>query len=263
MVTSEAPSLADRKVLVVGASSGIGAATAKAAHNAGAQVAVSARRRDRLESVVAEMGGGHLVAADATDPGEVRQMVVDAATALGGLDLVVYAAGFGVLQPLAETDPQTWQSVYAVNVIGANLVAGAAIDHLGTDGIMAFVSSRTVGDANGLFASYAASKAALDHCIRTWRVEHPDKRFLRVVMGNCQPTEFANHMGLDLLGDALELWVEQAIPGGMMHVDDVGQTLVSSLAVALDHPEIDIPELAMDARREPLPSPGEAGPDQT
>ncbi len=243
-------SIEGRRVLVVGASSGIGAATATAAHNAGAKVAVSARRADRLQELVEVMGGGHWVAADATNPEAVRHMVSEVAESLGGLDLVVYAAGYGVLQPLADCDPETWRSVYSVNVVGANLVAGAALAHLGTDGIVAFVSSRVVGDTNGLFASYGASKAALDHCIRAWRVEHPDRRFVRVVMGNCQPTEFADHMGLDLIGDAFEIWERQGIPGGLMHVDDVGAALVATLAVALNHPEIDASEIRFDARPE-------------
>ncbi len=242
------------RLLVVGASSGIGAAVAKAAAVAGNNVAVSARRADKLDSVVAEMGSGFAIVGDATEPEDARRVVAEAATHLGGLDLVVYVAGFGVLQPLVATDPDTWTSVYKVNVVGANLIAGAAIEHLGPDGVMAFVSSRTVEDANALFASYSASKAALDQCIRTWRVEHPDRRFVRVVMGNCQPTEFVNQMGMDLLGPALEAWDRQAVPGGMMHVDDVGAALVESLAVALAHPEIDCSELKFDARIPPSTS---------
>lgn len=241
-----------RRVLVVGASSGIGAAVAAAARAAGADVAISARRAERLHELRDGIGGAHVLAADATDAAATRAMVDEASRLMGGLDLVVYAAGYGVLQRLKDTDPDTWQSIYAVNVVGANVVAGAAIEHLGADGVMAFVSSRTVVDASGLFSAYAASKAALDLCIRTWRIEHPDRRFVRVVMGNCQPTEFAAHMGDDLLGDALTLWAKQGLPGGLMHVDEVGATLIDSLAVALDHPEIDLPEIQMDARRDDL-----------
>ena len=237
-----------KRVLIVGASAGIGAATAKAAARAGAEVAVVARRADALEAVVAEMGGGHAFAADASDADAARKAVDDAAEAMGGLDLVLYAAGYGVLQRLVDCEPETWSSVYAVNVIGANLIAGAAVPHLGRDGVVAFLSSRTREDANAMFASYSASKAALDQCIRVWRIEHPDRRFIRVVMGNCQPTEFANQMNMDLLGDALGAWEKQAIPGGFMHVDDVGEALVRSLAVSLDHPDIDMSEMKLDAR---------------
>ncbi len=240
--------LAGRRVLVVGASSGIGAGLARAVVDAGGDVAVSARRAERLDELVAQMGRGHAVAGDTTDPVEARRVAAAATATMGGLDLMVDVAGYGVLQPLMETEPDVWTDVYRVNVIGANLAAGAALEHLDRDGICAFVSSRTVEDANAIFASYSASKAALDQCIRTWRVEHPDRRFIRVVMGNCQPTEFPNSMGMDLLGDAMTAWEQQALPGGMMHVDDLGRALAEGLAVALDHPDIDCSELKFDAR---------------
>jgi len=235
-------------VLVVGASSGIGAALARAVAAGGGQVAVSARRSDRLEELVAQMGTGYVVPGDATDPDDARRVADDAATALGGLDLMVYVAGYGVLQPLVETDPDTWTDVFRVNVVGANLAAAAALDHLGPDGIAAFVSSRTVDDANPMFATYSATKAALDQCIRVWRHEHPDRRFVRIVMGNTAPTEFADHMRPERLGEALEAWQGLGIPGGMMDVDDVGRALAEALAVALDHPGIDSSEIRFDAR---------------
>ncbi|HJM31748.1 MAG: short-chain dehydrogenase [Acidimicrobiaceae bacterium] len=240
--------LEGRRVLVVGASSGIGAALAKAVVATGGQVAVSARRSDRLDELVAEMGGGHALPGDATDPGDARRVAEAAAEAMGGLDLMVYVAGYGVLQPLVETDPDTWTDVFRVNVVGANLAAAAALDHLSPDGIAAFVSSRTVDDANPLFATYSITKAALDQSIRVWRNEHPDRRFVRIVMGNTAPTEFADHMRPERLGEALEAWQGLGIPGGMMDVDDVGRALAESLAVALDHPGIDSSEIRFDAR---------------
>lgn len=240
--------LAGRKVLVVGASSGIGAAVAKAVVSAGGEVAVTARREDALNDLVAEMGAGHAFAGDATIRDDAQRVAAEAAEAMGGLDLVIYVAGYGVLQRLRDTDPDTWVDVFKVNVVGANLAAAAALDHLSPEGVVAFVSSRTVEDANGIFASYSSTKAALDQCIRTWRVEHPEFRFVRVVMGNAQPTEFANQMGMDLMGDALTQWEKQKIPGGMMHVDDVAKAMVSALAVSLNHPEIDASELKFDAR---------------
>ena len=240
--------LAGRRVLVIGASSGIGAAVAKAAVASGGVVTVSARRQPLLDELVTEIGAGHAVAGDATVPDDARRVAASAAKAMGGLDLVVYVAGYGVLQALCDTDPDTWIDVFKVNVVGANLAAAAALEHLSPEGVVAFVSSRTVEDANGLFASYSSTKAALDQCIRTWRIEHPEFRFVRIVMGNCQPTDFVNQMGMDLLGDALTQWEKQAIPGGMMHVDDVATAMASALAVSLDHPDIDASELKFDAR---------------
>jgi len=239
------------RVLVVGASSGIGAGVARAVVAEGGKVALAARRSERLQALVEELGCGFPVMGDAGDAEQARGLVDQAAEAMGGLDLVVYAAGYGPLQRLAETTPDTWTDVYRVNVIGANLIAGASLAHLDHRGIVAFVSSRTVEDSNAYFAPYSASKAALDQSIRSWRVEHPEHRFVRVVMGNCQPTEFDQHMGLDLLDAAITAWGAQGIPGGLMHVDDVGRALIGSLAVSLAHPDIDMPEIKMDARVRP------------
>ncbi len=240
--------LAGRRLLIVGASAGIGAALACQAASAGAEVTVSARRAGALGVLVDKMGCGHAVVGDASDPDDARRVVDEAVRAMGGLDAMVYAAGHGVLQRLEDTDPELWTDLYRVNVIGANLVTAAAINHMDRNGVCAYLSSRTVGDVNAFFTPYTATKAALDQCIRAWRVEHPDRRFLRVVMGNCQPTEFGEHMGDDLLGPALEAWERQAVPGGLMHVDDVAHWLARSLATVLDHPEIDASDLSLDAR---------------
>ncbi|GIR38473.1 MAG: hypothetical protein CM15mP49_38580 [Actinomycetota bacterium] len=119
---------------------------------------------------------------------------------MGGIDLMFYVAGYGVLSTYWETDPDVWTDVYRVNVLGANLAASAALDHMDRDGICAFMSSRTVGDANALFGSYSASKAALDQCIRTWRVEHPDRRFIASPWA-IHSRRIANQMGVELLGE--------------------------------------------------------------
>jgi NAD(P)-dependent dehydrogenase (short-subunit alcohol dehydrogenase family) len=239
----------DRNVLVVGASSGIGAAFARAASAAGANVTVAARRAAPLDALVGELGSGHAVAGDASNAPDAHRIADFAAQQMGGIDLLLYTAGYGVLQRIDEIDAEVWLDVYRVNVIGANLMAAAVLPHLQPDGVCAFLSSRTVDDTNALFASYAASKAALDHCLRTWRVEHPERRFVRVVMGNCQPTAFAERMGSDdIITDALIAWERQAIPGGLMHVGAVGRALVDALGVTLDHPEIDSSEIKFDAR---------------
>jgi NAD(P)-dependent dehydrogenase (short-subunit alcohol dehydrogenase family) len=241
--------LAGRRVLVVGGSSGIGAAFARAAAASGARVAVSARRADALAAVVEAMGAGLAVPGDVTVPDDARAVVDTAAEALGGLDLVLYAAGAGVLGRLGDIDPEVWVDLFRLNVVGATLVTRAALAHLGDDGVVAYLSSRTVEDVNAMFASYHVTKAALDQSIRGWRVEHPDRRFVRVVMGNTQPTGFADRMGADLVHAAIEAWAAQALPGGLMHTDDVGRALAEALTVVLEHPDIDSTELKLDARR--------------
>ena len=143
-----------KRILVVGASSGLGAAFAKAAVLQGALVTVSARREDRLEELVAEMRSGFAVSGDATLSEDAKRVAELAAEQMGGIDLMFYVAGYGVLQPIEETDPDVWTDVYRVNVLGANLAAAAALRYMDRDGICAFMSSRTVGDANARVGSY-------------------------------------------------------------------------------------------------------------
>ena len=94
-----------KKILVIGASSGLGAAFAKAAVSQAALVAVSARREDRLDELVAEMGSGFAVPGDATLPDDATRVAGLAAELMGGIDLMFYVAGYGVLQPIGETNP--------------------------------------------------------------------------------------------------------------------------------------------------------------
>jgi NAD(P)-dependent dehydrogenase (short-subunit alcohol dehydrogenase family) len=211
-------------------------------------VAVAARRSERLEEAFGATSAVQ-VPADATDVAEVAAMVATANEALGGFDLVLYAAGGGTLAPLVSTDPESWAHDHQVNVIGANLVCAAALEHLAPDGVTAFVSSRGPLDNHWGLASYASSKAALDTAVEGWRVEHPDRRFLRIVMGNTMPTEFAADFAPDIAGVAVARWLAQGIPLDVMEVGDVAELLVELFGIILAHPGIDIPDVRLDARR--------------
>lgn len=243
------PTLDGRRVLVVGASAGIGEAFARSAVAAGAQVCVSARRLDRLQALVDELGAGHAVACDVTEGGSCAALVGDAVEVLGGLDLVLYTAGTAVLAPLGRADADAWRSSYEVNVVGPAMVARAAVPHLSTAGLVGFLSSEAVHELRWGMGTYAATKSALDTAIRYWRHEHPDRRFARIVVGATMPTEFgANFTDAELLTEALERWAGSGISMTAMETSDVGQHLAELLAVVLAHPEIDVPDLYLDAR---------------
>jgi NADP-dependent 3-hydroxy acid dehydrogenase YdfG len=167
--------LAGRAVLVVGASSGIGAATAHAAAGAGARVGVLARRADRLDELVGALAGtGHVAeAADVTDP-EALGAAVDALAARLGAPLhgVVAAAGVMSLGSVAGTDLARWREILDVNVAGLLATARAGLPHLGPGGTFVVVSSmsgRRVPSAAG--GVYAASKHAAHAVAETLRLE--------------------------------------------------------------------------------------------
>lgn len=245
------PSLDGARILVVGASAGIGRAFALSAAAMGARVCVSARRADRLEDLVAEMGSGSSVVADVTDPVSCTSLVTTANEHLGGFDLVLHTAGSARLLPLTATTAEVWQQTCAVNFIAPNLVCTAALPFMAPDGIMAFMSSESAHETRWGLAAYSSSKAGLDASINSWRVEHPERRFQRIVMGATFPTEFGDAFG-EVLDEAIGRWMAAGVSMTAMDPADVGQHLAELYAVLLAHPQVDVPDLSLDPRGAPF-----------
>ncbi|MDH3706228.1 MAG: SDR family oxidoreductase [Acidimicrobiia bacterium] len=222
--------------MVVGASSGLGRCIGVGLAQRGGRVALLARRQERLESAVAEAGNGAVaVACDVTDPESVRSAITEAADELGGIDALVYTPGIGTLMRIEDTDADTWQQVFATNVVGASLVTAAALPHLQhTSGCAMYLSSVSASETPpwpGL-GSYAVSKAALDKLVESWRAEHPELGFTRIVVGECAGgegeamTEFAADWDRELLGDLVSTWVDrQYMTGALMDVDNLITTV--------------------------------------
>ena len=126
--------LAGTAALVTGASSGIGAATARRLAEHGASVALVARRRDRLDALAAEIGkaGGTALAveADITDRVQAEAAIQQAAGRFGRLDTLVNNAGLMLLGPVAGADPEEWDRMIAINVQGLLYTTRAALPHL-------------------------------------------------------------------------------------------------------------------------------------
>ena len=120
--------------LITGASSGIGAATARQLGDHGAAVALVARRRDRLEALAAEIdqAGGTALVVDAniTDRTQAEAAVQQAVERLGGLDTLVNNAGLMLLGPVVGADTQEWDRMIAINVQGLLSTTRAALPHL-------------------------------------------------------------------------------------------------------------------------------------
>jgi NAD(P)-dependent dehydrogenase (short-subunit alcohol dehydrogenase family) len=220
------------RVAVVGASSGLGRCLGVGLARRGAQVALLARRKDRLDDAVTEAGQGAVaVRCDVTDQQSCQDAVEEAARALGGIDALVYAPGIGTLARLADLDLDTWRRTFDTNVIGAALITAAALPHLqATSGTAAYLSSISASMTPpwpGL-GSYAVSKAALDKLVEAWRAEHPQVGFTRVVVGDCAGgegaglTEFAAGWDLALMGEVHPIWAARGyLSGSLLDVDEL------------------------------------------
>ena len=140
--------LSGRTALVTGASAGIGRAVALNLSRAGANVAVTARRTERLEEVCEEIraeGGQALpLAADAASLEEVRTVVARTIAELGGLDILVNNAGIMKISPIAENRIEDWTRMVDVNVKGVLHFLSASLP----SGNIPTVSSRGNGFAH-------------------------------------------------------------------------------------------------------------------
>ncbi len=171
--------LAGRVAVVTGASSGIGAATARALGRAGATVVASGRRAEAVETTtaaIAQAGGrASTVVGDVTDPGFCRALVEAAVDRHGRLDIVVNAAGTIVRGDATETTDGEWHRVMTTNVDSVFHVSRAAVTAMrsaGNGGAIVNLGS-TVGlvGAAGLPA-YCASKGAVVLLTKAMALDH-------------------------------------------------------------------------------------------
>ena len=153
-------SLAGRRVWLVGASSGIGAALADELVRRGARVAVTARRRERLE----EVSGGRMTVlpADVTDAAALTGAAEDAARELGGLDVVVWCAGYWKRTDAAHWDVDEFARHVEVNLLGLSTVLGAVLPTMVRRRAGHIVGVASVAGYRGLpgAEAYGATKAA-------------------------------------------------------------------------------------------------------
>lgn len=178
--------------VVTGASSGIGAATARSLAAAGYHVFCAARRSDRVEALAAEIGGTP-VTCDVTDAASVAALVD---TVGGTLDVLVNNAGgaFGST-PVAQADAEEWRRMFDVNVIGLMQVTRALLPALVASGAGAILN---VGSTAGRIAyeggaGYTAAKHGTQVVTETLRLELWDQpvRVMEIAPGMVKTDEFA------------------------------------------------------------------------
>lgn len=133
MTSEQSHTHSDRVFLITGASSGIGAATARQAVEAGWRVVLAARSRERLDALADELGGPQralAVTCDVTDWDDQQRMVEQTLSTFGALDVAFANAGFGGPRGFLSDTPEHWRELVLTNVYGAALTLRACIPAL-------------------------------------------------------------------------------------------------------------------------------------
>lgn len=230
--------IAGTRMLIIGASSGIGQALAIAAHSRGANVALAARRVDLL-SKLADRLHGSAYELDVSDPRAVETVIDDVAANFGKLDAVVFTSAVVPFALIEDTDVETWLHAYAVNAVGASHVLRAALPHLADNATIVVASSHDVGRPRAGVAAYHASKAGLDEILRSWRAEHPELAVVRVSVGPTCDTEILRGADRELLADLYRAWARGGqIPEEMSSVEDVANAMLSLIAMSRANPTV-------------------------
>ncbi len=207
----------DGKVAVVtGASSGLGVAFAEALAQAGADVALGARRADRLQDTKAlvEATGRRAitVATDVAKPEDCTALIEAAVRDLGHIDILVNNAGVGTAVPATRETPEQFRSVIDVNLNGAYWMAQAAGRVMGPGSSIINISSVLGLTTAGLpQAAYAASKAALNGLTRDLAQQWTGRKGIRV--NSIAPGFFASEMTDQYPPEYLEM-MKFRIPAG-------------------------------------------------
>lgn len=164
--------LQQAKVLITGGSSGIGKATARQLAEAGAEVVIAARTRDKLERAAEEVGAVPIVC-DVGNEQQVKELIPATVEALGGYNVLINNAGYGNSRKLVDVSTEEMKSQLRTNTIGAMMVAreSARVFMNNKYGNIINVSSSSGkrGYAGG--TTYVASKFALSGMTECWRAE--------------------------------------------------------------------------------------------
>ena len=231
-------SVSGKRVLVIGASAGLGKETALQLVKAGAKVSMAARRQEVLDGLVKEAGGGSIaVQCDVRDERSCEQAVARTAKLFGGLDALVYSTGGARPVLLADATAEQWRWSLDTNLIGASLVTKAALPHLQASfGRVVYFGSISANDQvpRKAMAPYVVSKAALNTLIEAWRGEHPEIAFTRFQIGDTLGTDFGLGWSAEEMSYVKD-WAEAGLLfDRVMKPSDVAETTVQILGARED-----------------------------
>ena len=217
-----------RVAIVTGASSGLGVTIAHALAEAGADIALGARRADRLVETRAlvEKTGRRVIASttDVADPDDCERIVEDTVAKFGRVDILVNNAGVGVVAPALGQSREEFRRTIDVNLLGCHWMACAAAQAMNGSGSIVNVSSIiALTTANTPQAAYAASKAGLLGLTRDLAQEWTSRRGVRV--NAVAPGYFASEMTAEHR-DAMDVLVARASTGRMGEPEELAAAVL-------------------------------------
>jgi clavulanate-9-aldehyde reducatase len=222
-----------RVAVVTGASSGIGEATVRALSDAGASIALGARRTDRLQALADTLDGRTLVReVDVSDEEQARAFVQAAHDELGGLHILVNNAGVMLLGPVADADPEEWRRMIGVNLLGLLYCTHAALPLIGSSGGGDIVNVSSVAGrrADAGAAVYNMTKFGVHAFSEALRQEalHAGIRVTTVAPGFVD-TELQGHNADPLVRRTMERHREQI--GEVLRAEDIAEQIVHAVCL--------------------------------
>jgi clavulanate-9-aldehyde reducatase len=222
-----------RVAVVTGASSGIGEATALALSEAGAAVALGARRADRLEAIAERLPGRSFVReVDVSDEQQATGFVAAAADELGGLHILVNNAGLMLLGPFNDQEPDDWRRMVGVNLLGLLYCSHAALPLIakGGGGDIVNVSSVAGRRADAGAAVYNMTKFGVHAFSEALRQEalHANVRVTTVAPGFVE-TELQGHNTNPLVRRTMERSREEI--GEVLKAEDIAREILHAVSL--------------------------------
>lgn len=204
-----------KKALITGATGGIGGAIAKSFYGAGASLAISGSRQEKLDILASELGAGVLpIACDLSDLTNVDALIKNAEEKLAGLDVLVCNAGVTRDNLALRMKDEEWQQVIDVNLTSSFRLARAAIKGMlkRRSGRIIFITSVVGWTGNAGQANYCASKAGLTGMAKSLAHEVAS----RGITINCIAPGFIATNMTDALNDEQKAKISGNIPLGRM-----------------------------------------------
>jgi ribitol 2-dehydrogenase len=219
--------LEGKVIIITGASSGIGAATARAMAPLGCKLVLAARTLDRLQAVADELGDNAIaVQTDVTNAGDVKRMVDAALSRFGRVDVMFANAGIYIPGEAAEGDPEAWANLIDINVTGVMRCAHAVLPHmLAQRSGDILVTSSISGHVDIPWEPiYSASKHAVQSFVHTLRRQVAASN---IRVGSIAPGRVANELwGADMVAQI----DEQVSRHASLRSEDVANAVIYMLS---------------------------------